>query len=501
MKKVWLCLILVQICACTDHFKNFAITRSRLEDKIKGGWAGQVIGCTYGGPTEFRFNQELIPDKFEIPWYDGYLAETYLVKPGLYDDIYLDLTFVQVFEKEGLDAPARSFARAMARAGYPLWHANQAARYNILNGLSPPLSGHWLNNPHAEDIDFQIEADFAGLMSPGMVNTASDICDKVGHIMNYGDGWYGGVFMAALYSFAFISDDIHWIVEEALKTIPVESLYYQTIRDVIDWFDQEPSNWKANWAKTVEKWGKDTGCPVGVLDPFTIEARINSAWIVLGLLYGNSDFGRTIEISTRCGDDSDCNPASAGGILGTILGYDAIPVEWKLGLEEVESLDFQHTALSLKDAYELGTRHALKVIQTQGGKIGGDKIKIRTQRPKPVRLEIGFEGHYPVEKRILNLEVETEASFEFDGIGFSLNGGVRDEKGESSVMSVDMYIDGQKIETVSLPSQHNLRRPTPFWRYQLFKGRHTVRFVVADPNENASLFLESAVIYSDSPFY
>ena len=25
-----------------------------LMDKIKGGWAGQTIGCTYGGPTEFR---------------------------------------------------------------------------------------------------------------------------------------------------------------------------------------------------------------------------------------------------------------------------------------------------------------------------------------------------------------------------------------------------------------------------------------------------------------
>ena len=26
-----------------------------LKDKIKGGWAGQTIGCTFGGPTEFRF--------------------------------------------------------------------------------------------------------------------------------------------------------------------------------------------------------------------------------------------------------------------------------------------------------------------------------------------------------------------------------------------------------------------------------------------------------------
>jgi hypothetical protein len=80
----------------------------------------------------------------------------------------MDLTFVDVFEKKGLDAPAASFAAAFAGAKYPLWHANQMARYDILNGLFPPESGHWLKNPHADDIDFQIEADFAGLMSPGI---------------------------------------------------------------------------------------------------------------------------------------------------------------------------------------------------------------------------------------------------------------------------------------------------------------------------------------------
>ena len=40
-----------------------------------------------------------------------------------------------------------------------------------------------------------------------------------------------------------------------------------------------------------------------------------------------SDFGKTIEIATRAGQDSDCNPASAGGILGVMLGYNAIPEE------------------------------------------------------------------------------------------------------------------------------------------------------------------------------
>ena len=152
------------------------ISRSALLDKIKGGWAGQVIGCTFGGPTEFRYPGAMILDYQTIPWDDTIIARRFERSPGLYDDVYMDLTFVEVMAREGIDAPAAKHAQAFAHAGYPLWHANQAARYNILNGLLPPDSGHWRNSPHADDIDFQIEADFAGLMSPGMVNAGAAIC-------------------------------------------------------------------------------------------------------------------------------------------------------------------------------------------------------------------------------------------------------------------------------------------------------------------------------------
>src|SRR3954470_20598698 len=112
---------------------KFSITRASLQDKIKGGWAGQVIGVTFGGPTEFRFNGTMINDYQKIDWYDGYIKKTMTENPGLYDDLYMDLTFVDVLEKEGLDAPVASHAKAYANAQYWLWHANQAGRYNILH--------------------------------------------------------------------------------------------------------------------------------------------------------------------------------------------------------------------------------------------------------------------------------------------------------------------------------------------------------------------------------
>ena len=226
-------LLLVMSAVSCNCGKEITISKDVLMDKIKGGWAAQTIGCTYGGPTEFRYRSVMIPDSIAIAWPDDYVSTTMTYNKNLYDDVYMDLTFVKVFDEYGLDAPVDSFATAFANAGYNLWHANQQARYNILHGIMPPESGHWLNNPHADDIDFQIEADYAGLMSPGMVDAACHYSDGIGHIMNYGDGWYGGVYVAAMYSLAFVYDNINTVVTEALKAIPVESRYYKGMQDVM----------------------------------------------------------------------------------------------------------------------------------------------------------------------------------------------------------------------------------------------------------------------------
>jgi hypothetical protein len=100
---------------------------------------------------------------------------------------------------------------------------------------------------HADDIDFQIEADYIGFMCPGMPRTAFEIADKTGRIMNYGDGVYGGIFVAALYSEAFFESDIQKIIEKALRSLPSQSDYYKMIRDVITLHSHFPSDWRSAW--------------------------------------------------------------------------------------------------------------------------------------------------------------------------------------------------------------------------------------------------------------
>lgn len=503
MKKMSLSLILFFLAdGIFAQQKTIILTHEQLKDKIMGGWAGQTVGVTFGGPYEFRYQGTFINDYQSLQWYDGYLKKTMIEIPGLYDDLYMDLTFVDVFEKYGLDVPVDSFANAFANADYELWHANQVGRYNILNGIKAPMSGHWLNNPHADCIDYQIESDFAGLMSPGMPNTASAISDKIGHLMNYGDGWYGGVYVGAMYTLAFTTSNIQTIVKDALKTIPRQSEFYQCINDVIEWHQKYPKDWKQTWFHVQKKWAEDVGCPDGVFAPFNIDAKVNAAYVVIGLLYGNGDFTKTLEISTRCGQDADCNPSTAGGILGTVLGYKNIPAYWKMGLKEAEDIDFKYTTMSLNKVYEIGYNHALKNIEKNGGKVTDYHVVIKVQQPAVVKFEKCFERLYPVDKITAQWFADKhEAEFTFTGTGFAMRGDEVDWTNKTSnyVYHAELYIDGKLVETINLPAALNSRRYDLCWKYDLQKGKHSVKLKILNPVDEKFFEVRDIIIYSDAP--
>lgn len=478
------------------------MTHEDLQDKIKGGWAGQTIGCTFGGPTEFKFQGTMIQDYQKILWYDDFIYDTFLRDPGLYDDVYMDLTFVEIIERLGLDAPVDSFANAFANAEYNLWHANQEGRYNILNGISPSKAGYWKNNPHADDIDFQIEADFIGLMTPGIVNTATAYADKIGHMMNYGDGFYGGAYMAALYALAFVSDDLDFVVKEALKVIPEKSSFYETITDVINWHNEFPDDWKRCWFEVEKKHSSDIGCPEGVFKSFNIDARVNAAYVVIGLLYGKKDFEQTMEISTRCGQDSDCNPATAAGILGVMLGYKNIPDMWKPGVEKIEEMNFPFTSISLRKVYELSYEHAIKLIVQNGGKVDDKDITILTQSPRTLVLEQSFEGIFPKERKVLKKSMENnEHLILCTGTGIVITGFVEAKKQDADkdyVLKASVFLNNEKIDTIVMPYNYRIRKNDIYYNYDLPSGNNELRFVWDNPNPNYSLRFEEAVIYANT---
>jgi hypothetical protein len=479
------------------------LSETVLKDKIKGGWAGQTIGCSFGGPTEFQFKGSMIQDYQPIVWYDDYIKDTYASDPGLFDDVYLDITFLEVMQRVGLDAPADSFAVAFANADYKLWHANQAARYNILNGIKPPASGNWMNNPHADDIDFQIESDFAGMMAPGMINTAAEICDRTGHITNYGDGWYGGVFMAGMYTAAFLSENIDSIIEQGLKPIPAESNFYKVIGDVIKWHKQYPGDWKQCWFEVQKKHTSEKGCPEGVFNSFDIDASVNAAYVVIGLLYGQKDFSKTMDIATRCGQDSDCNPATAAGILGVILGYNKIPAFWKPAVEKVQDIKFPYSSLTLNEIYAASYSQAASLILENGGDYKDGIFTIKVQKPNTLRLEQSFEGMYPAKQLLVRKDyLEEPIKIPFTGNGIVVLGNVKSQCGVSDspyVALLDVYLDGVKTEQVKMPFDYIKRKYDIYYKYMLKNGDHNLEIKWVNPDPAFRMYLKSYVVYADKP--
>jgi hypothetical protein len=301
------------------------------------------------------------------------------------------------------------------------------------------------------------------------------------------------------------------VVGKALAVIPPGTDFARTVRAVIDGHTLHPADWQRTWFEVERRWGADKGCPEGVFRPFNIDARMNAAWAVLGLLYGDGDFGKTLEVSARAGDDSDCNPATAGGVLGTILGLAGIPGPWQAGLESIRDRDFPYTGVSLDEASDLSFKHALEMIKRGGGSVDGETVRIAVEPIDPAPLEIAFEGHFPIERRGLGLrldEASREAVIEFKGIGLAVNGGAasagvdagqRPAELVDAVMIVGVEIDGGPAETVALPLDGRVRKPTLFWKYRLKPGKHAVRLKLLRPSPGAEVRLYDAVIYGDEP--
>ncbi len=468
-----------------------------LEDKIRGGWAGQMIGVSFGAPTEFQYLGRMVPEE-ELPEWRPEMVRGALNQ----DDLYVDITLAGVLDEHGLEATAEDFGARFREAGYSLWHGNLAARRALRRGVPATLSGSPRHNVHANDIDFQIEADFIGLSTPGLPRLSNQICEQAGRVMASGDGLYGGMFASAMYAAAFFEDDPRRIVEAGLAVLPPASPYARVIADVLAWSLEHPGDWTEVWRRIEDEWSRREPCPEGALLPFNIDAKINGAYVALGLLYGASDFTATLEIATRAGQDSDCNPASAAGILGVVLGYRGIPELYTRGLPEVADEKFSYTDHSFRTIVESTLERAVAAVEQNGGRRQGDSLLVKTQTPEPARLEVWDDYGEPVERiptsdprwswqgdwaektvfkwgRVhVSWAASTagaEATIRFHGTGAILTGWYLPTGGLA-----DVYLDGELSRTVDVyPDEDDVKFGEAVWHaFGLAGGEHELRLVV-----------------------
>lgn len=368
------------------------LTTDSVRDKIEGAWLGQMIGVTWGFPTEFyaRYIHGLFPDlhqrggePFNIyAAYEGGpipLDELPAWAPGLInggytqDDLYVEVPFMRAMETHGVNATWHHAARAFGDSRFPLYHANLTARDNLRGGLAAPWSGHYKHSQHADDIDWQIEADFIGLMCPGQPRTAAEIAFRLGHVMNHGDGVYGGVFVAATIADAFTAPTVLDAANTGRLLVPLGSTYRQALDQVHRrWVAGVP--YQANLTSLYEDWGTDDRCPEwgGDSDPLNIDAKLNGAFILLGLLYGEGDLASSMRFAMAAGQDSDCNPSNVGSVLGAFYGgqrLGELSSGWLSALDR--SQRFQTTTSTLDQLIDLNLGLAQRVVTFRGGAAPG----------------------------------------------------------------------------------------------------------------------------------
>jgi hypothetical protein len=491
----------ILIMGCSAHrgnSSNGTITRqislTDLRDRIRGGWAGKVIGVSFGGPTEFTSCGTIVPTEKLPTWTPG------MVKDSIdQDDLYVQMSFAETLDTKGLNATSADFADAFAKTQNELWHTNLACRRNLRRGVSPEETGTPTYTAHGQDISFQILSDFLGLASPAMPVAAETICDRVSRIEAWGDGMCAGRFICGMYSEAFFETDPEKIVRAGLACVPPDSDYAHSITDMLQWHKENPDDWQKTWKLLTDKYGYSDLCPNGAGWPLSIDAKLNGGYVALALLYGGDDFAKTMTIATRCGQDSDCNPSTASGIWGAAHGYSKIPAQYTVGIAAIADEKYQDTQSSFNSQTQATFNRAIAIAKANGGHLEGNRLIIVPQQPlaPPVRNfpelaksaeripctdpQWTWTGPWRqhVSKRdgteMIASDKPAEATINFTGVGAIIVGPYIGNGGKA-----DVYLDGKFDRTIDVwPDQDRRVVFDDVWhKFYLPDGPHTLRLVV-----------------------
>ncbi|MBS7612240.1 ADP-ribosylglycohydrolase family protein [Candidatus Bathyarchaeota archaeon] len=331
---------------------ELALSDREVLDKIYGGWLGRCAGCLLGKPVE-GLNHEQIEvwlrtadayplDDYFPPIYDmpsdaprwlkdrlSHIDATFkktdigvlrgqISRMARDDDIDYTILNLHVSENYGLEFTTMNVGEAWLTL-LPYWQvytAERAAYRNLVNGLTPPETATYMN-PYREWIGAQIRADMWGYIAPGNPGLAAELAYRDARLSHVKNGIYGEMFVSAMVSAAFTTDDVRDIVYTGLSVIPRRSRLAEAVMDVLKW-TAEFGDWRDTLNRIYGKYGHYH--PVHTIN--------NAAIVVMALLYGGGDYGKSITLSVMCGLDTDCNGATVGSILGVILGAKALPEKW-----------------------------------------------------------------------------------------------------------------------------------------------------------------------------
>ena len=277
-------------------------------DKVLGCWMGKNIGGTLGVPFEGK--REMNDATFYVQDLDG--------NPAPNDDLDLQLIWLVAAEDKGLfNLTPRRLGEYWVNCIVGPWNEYGVCKANIANGLYPPLSGSCNNERWKYSNGAWIRSEIWACLFPGSPDDAAEFAYLDACCDHCGEGIYAEIFTAAMQSAAFIVPDVRKLIEIGLSKIPKGCRVGRSVNLVCDLFDKGV-DFKAARAAVV-KDSEDLGW---------FQAPGNLGFVIIGLLYGQGDFGKSICLANNCGDDTDCTAATVGALLGIVSGRSGIPDKW-----------------------------------------------------------------------------------------------------------------------------------------------------------------------------
>lgn len=285
-----------------------AINSEEYKDKVYGCWAGKNIGGTLGVPFE---------GKREMNTIDFYVQDL-KGNPAPNDDLDLQLVWLHAIQQHGIaNLTPRLLAEYWIGEINAPWNEYGVGKTNMRAGLMPPLSGSCNNERWKFSNGAWIRSEIWACSAPGNPDQAIKYAYMDACADHCGEGIYAEMFTAALESAAFIVSDINALVAIGLSKIPADCRVARSVNIAIKHYRDGK-----DWRKAREAIVKDSA------DLGWFQAPANIGYTVIGLLYGDGDFGKTVCRAVNCGDDTDCTGATAGAIMGIIGGRKAIPRKW-----------------------------------------------------------------------------------------------------------------------------------------------------------------------------
>ena len=335
------------------------------KDKVRACWLGKNIGGTLGAPFE------CIRGVYDLEYYTHDLSQGVLPN----DDLDLQLAWLHAAEQYGKNVNAEVLGEYWLSYIIPDWSEYGACKNNLRCGLPAPLSG-WYHNHNKDSCGSFIRSEIWACLTPGHPELAvkyayeDAICDHAD------EGVYGELFCAALQSAAFVENDRTKLVQLALGYIPADCAVRKAIDTAIDCYEKGV-DWKQarkvilnvvpgsfgmyNGYKDQEP---EPDVPVGKLG---FDAPSNIGLMMLGWLYGEGDFSKSICISAGCCEDGDCSAGTLGATLGILYGTEAIAEKWLKPIgDEIKtiSLDMSNFGFQVPRTVSELTRRVINLMPT-----------------------------------------------------------------------------------------------------------------------------------------